>query len=129
MINQPLPTQTSTDTGSTLNLLNKLETEILETYITHCQVISEDFVKYNSRNRLSNVISEKVANKLLWVDILEKASTNLESIIFKYWAVEQVEKGRGEKTPGMDGLSFKSPVGPSFKTNEVEKAKNYLANL
>lgn len=67
MINQPLPTieQTSTDTGSTLNLLNKLEKEILETSITHCQVISEDFVKYNYRNRFSNVISEKVANKLL----------------------------------------------------------------
>lgn len=83
------------------------------------KIIIESDIKtdYNSRNKFTNVDWDRVRDPSQWPEILARSGENMKSIIFRYWAVEQVTETNGAQTPGVDGTAFKSvPTVP--KTEE-----------
>jgi retron-type reverse transcriptase len=118
------------------DLKNDLPNSIFNPTLHYIENINKEFKllsiesdypeKYNNRNRFSNVYRDKLADSDKWRVILEDSKNNLESIIFKYWAVELIEKTNGAKTAGIDGMAFKSK-NKLFKSGQVKDAKKYLA--
>lgn len=104
------------------NQINSIESEVKK--LEQSEIISDEFVPYNVRNKFSNVHLEKLNNRELWQEILEEAKNDLESVIFKVWAVELTQKTNGAFTPGIDGVSFET-VGKHFEDKET--AKEYLS--
>ena len=91
-------------------------------------IVSKKAEIYKRRNLFSNVYREKIGNPEEWKEILEDSRINLESIIFKYWAVELLQVTHGAKTPGTDGIAYK-PNYRLFEDNETKEAKETLTNL
>lgn len=108
-----------------INRINNLNEEINK--LQEVCITSKNFTEYNSRNRFSNVCREKLKNTDNWTEILFFSKLNMENIIFKYWAVEKIYRTNGAKTPGIDGIAFKS-ISRGFKSNEKDKAKDLLAS-
>ena len=105
--------------------INKIDEELEE--IEQGMIKSDDPVKYDRRNRFSNVYRDRIEDTQEWKEILNDSKKNMESIILKYWAVELTQKTNGAYTPGMDEVSFQ-PVDKEFNLEQADAAQAYLAS-
>lgn len=90
-------------------------------------VRSKEYSAYNTRNRFSNTIREKLNEPEYWNSILTESTANIENIIFKVWATELTEKTNGAKTPSVDGIAFKK-IPKLFLSDQEDEAREYLSD-
>lgn len=118
----PKLASSSNDTNIKLESLQERALKLNETV---CR--SKEYSVYNTRNRFSNTIREKLNKPEYWNSILIESTANLENIIFKVWATELTEKTNGAQTPSVDGIAFKK-IPKLFSSDQEDEAREYLSD-
>lgn len=111
------------------NIRNKIYHYVnLSNYLLALNTINYFTIDFNNKisdlnNIKYNINRNLIKNKDLWKPILLEAKTNLESLIFKVYAIDKLMDTNGAYTAGIDSKSLINKV----KLKPTEKIDNKLA--